>query len=581
MVGWLFFIMSKKMHGIGASNGIAIANIFKLKELKYKILNKKNLESEKEIELLNIAIQKTKNDIEKLQKITLKKLGSEKAAIFEVHKEILCDPVMIGEIKNIIKNNNSAVYAINNVAKKFISMIIDINEPYFKERADDIKDVTDRLIKYILNIPLFDLTIINKEVIIISKNLTPSQMAQLNPKFVKGFVCDIGGRTSHAAIIARSLEIPAVFGLKNITKQVNNNDIIIINGLTGEVILNPNNKEVKDWTIKKEFFLKSQQELLKFKNKSTISKDGYNKFILEGNIEKPEDIKNVLNNGGQGIGLFRSEFLYINNDHFPTENEQFESYKYVLEGMRGLPVIIRTLDIGGDKKLSYFKFPKEINPFLGHRAIRFCFKKIDVFRTQLRALLRASIYGKLRIMFPMIATIDEFKTAKKITLEEKLNLINKGYEIANNIEIGMMVEIPAAAILIDKFTKYSDFFSIGTNDLIQYTMAADRMNQFVEYLYQPYNPSVLRLIKIIIDAAHKEKKYVGICGEMASEELAIPILMGMELDYFSMSSKNILNIRRIISKLEFSMMKKLTIDALNCETSEEVISLIEKKVKLF
>ncbi|AOX44304.1 phosphoenolpyruvate-protein phosphotransferase [Spiroplasma sp. NBRC 100390] len=572
--------MSKKLHGIGASNGIAIAKVFKLEEPKYEISNNTVSDPTSEIKSLETAMKKANTDIEKLQKIALLKLGAEKAAIFEAHSQILHDPAMIDEAKNMINNDkNNAAYAIHTVAQKFIAMFAGMDDPYFKERAADIKDVTDRLIKYILNVPVLDLATINEEVIIVAEDLTPSQTAQLDPKFAKGFSCDMGGRTSHAAIMARSLEIPAVLGLKDVTKQAKHNEAMMINGTTGEVILAPSGDEVKTWTAERTKFFQLQQELLAFKDKPTVSKDGYEKFVLEGNIGAPKDVQGVLDNGGQGIGLFRSEFLYMDNDHFPTEDEQYEAYKVVLEGMQKRPVIIRTLDIGGDKKLSYFKFPEEMNPFLGYRAIRLCLDKTNVFRTQLRALLRASVHGKLGIMFPMIATIDEFKAAKEITLEEKANLIKAGHQVADNIEIGMMMEIPSAAVLADQFAKHADFFSIGTNDLIQYTMAADRMSQFVAYLYQPYNPSVLRLIKTIIDGAHKEGKWVGMCGEMAGEEQAIPLLMGMKLDYFSMSATSILNARRIISKLEVPVMEQLVAKALTCQTAAEVLALVEKTTK--
>ncbi|WP_425379837.1 phosphoenolpyruvate--protein phosphotransferase [Spiroplasma endosymbiont of Stenodema calcarata] len=574
--------MSKKLHGIGASNGIAIAKVFKLEEPKYEISNNTISNPTSEIKILETAMGKANTDIVKLQKIALEKLGAEKAAIFEAHSQILHDPAMIDEAKKMInKDNHNAAYAIHTVAQRFITMFAEMDDPYFKERAADIKDVTDRLIKYILNIPVLDLATINEEVIIVAEDLTPSQTAQLDPKFAKGFSCDMGGRTSHAAIMARSLEIPAVLGLKDVTKQAKHNEAIMINGATGAVILQPTADEVKTWTAERENFFQLQRELLAFKDKPTVSKDGYQKFVLEGNIGAPKDIHGVLDNGGEGIGLFRSEFLYMDNDHFPTEDEQYEAYKAVLEGMQKRPVIIRTLDIGGDKKLSYFKFPEEMNPFLGYRAIRLCLDKTDVFRTQLRALLRASVHGKLGIMFPMIATIDEFKAAKEIALEEKANLIKAGQPVAENIQIGMMMEIPSAAMLADQFAKHADFFSIGTNDLIQYTMAADRMSQFVAYLYQPYNPSILRLIKTIIDGAHKEGKWVGMCGEMAGEEQAIPLLMGMKLDYFSMSATSILNARRIISKLEVSMMEQLVTKALTCQTADEVLTLVEKTTKNF
>ncbi|AHF58245.1 phosphoenolpyruvate--protein phosphotransferase [Spiroplasma eriocheiris] len=569
--------MSNKIKGIGSSNGIAIAKVFKLEEPRLNIEKTTIDNVDDEIKLLDQAIIKAKGDIEKLQKIALEKLGAEKAAIFEAHGQILQDPVMLDEAKGIINNEKlNAAYAIDNVAKKYIAMFSEMDDPYFKERASDIKDVTDRLVKYILDVPVLDLATINEEVIIVANDLTPSQTAQLDPQYAKGFACDMGGRTSHAAIMARSLEIPAVLGLKNITTLAHHGDDIIIDGTTGEVILKPEPNEIKEWTDKKAAFIKKQQELLTFKDKPTVSKDGFKGFTLEGNIGSPKDVQGVLDNGGEGVGLFRSEFLYMDNDHFPTEDEQFVAYKAALEGMQGRPVIIRTLDIGGDKKLSYFEFPEEMNPFLGYRAIRLCLDREDVFRTQLRALLRASAFGKLGIMFPMIATIDEFKKAKAITLEEKANLLKEGHKVADNVEIGMMMEVPAAAVLADQFAKHADFFSIGTNDLIQYTMAADRMSQFVSYLYQPYNPSILRLLKTIIDGAHKEGKWVGMCGEMAGEPLAIPILMGMKLDYFSMSATSILRARSIISKLDTNEMAKLAETVLSCETSEEVINLVEK-----
>ncbi|AGM25465.1 phosphoenolpyruvate--protein phosphotransferase [Spiroplasma chrysopicola] len=572
--------MSNKMQGIGASQGIAIAKVFKLEEPKYVIPEQNVIDVTAEIEKLEAAMTKASADIIRLQEITLEKLGPEKAAIFEAHGQILNDPAMIDDAKTMINNDkNNAAFAIHTVAQKFIEMFSAMDDPYFKERAADIKDVTDRLIKYLLNVPVLDLATINEEVIIVADDLTPSQTAQLDPKFAKGFACDMGGRTSHAAIMARSLEIPAVLGLKTITKETKHHQNIMINGETGIVILNPSDKEMSEWRTACNKFVEQQKELLTFKDKATVSKDGYTKFVLEGNIGSPKDIHGVLENGGEGVGLFRSEFLYMDNDHFPTEEEQFVAYKEVLENMSGKAVIIRTLDIGGDKTLSYFQFPHEMNPFLGYRAIRLCLDKEEVFRTQLRALLRASVYGHLGIMFPMIATVDEFKAAKAIVLEEKAKLIQEGQKVADDVEIGMMMEIPAAAVIADQFAKYADFFSIGTNDLIQYTMAADRMSQFVSYLYQPYNPSILRLIKSIIDGAHQAGKWVGMCGEMAGDPAAIPLLMGMKLDYFSMSATSILNARRIISKLEVSAMEKLVEQAIMCETNDEVLVLVEAATK--
>ncbi|WP_342252660.1 phosphoenolpyruvate--protein phosphotransferase [Spiroplasma endosymbiont of Amphibalanus improvisus] len=568
--------MAIKLEGIGSSEGIAIAKVFKLVEPEIIIPDKKITDAVKELKLFNLSVQKTKKDLINLEKISMEKLGSEKAAIFGAHQQILEDPEMQKQVTDLVNNEKiNCAKALEQVSKQFQAMFTSMNDPYFKERASDIKDVTNRLLKYILNLEVLDLATISEQVVIIADDLTPSQTAQLNPEFVKGFACDMGGRTSHAAIMARTLEIPAVLGLKTIVKNSKHNQSILMNGKTGEIILDPSKSEIDSWTKQKELFLKEQKELLSFKEKSTHSKDGV-KFELEANIGSLKDVDAVLENGGEGVGLFRTEFLYMDSDHFPTEEEQFGAYKAIIEKMGNKKVIIRTLDIGGDKKLSYFQFPEELNPFLGYRAIRLCLDKKDIFRTQLRALIRASVFGKIGIMFPMIATVDEFKSAKKIYEEEKNKLIKEGVKISDEIEVGMMMEIPAAAVIADKFAKYADFFSIGTNDLIQYNMAADRMSQFVSYLYQPFNPSILNMINLIIKGAHKHGKWVGMCGEMAGDQYAIPLLMGLELDYFSMSATSILKARKIISELNVSDMKELVQKALNSETNDEVLNLVKK-----
>ncbi|ALD66018.1 phosphoenolpyruvate--protein phosphotransferase [Spiroplasma cantharicola] len=570
--------MSKKMSGIGASNGISIAKVYILDEQPIKISKEipKNIESE--LTLITSSIVKAKTDLENLQVIAKEKLGEEKAAIFEAHASILEDPAMAEEFTALVKEKNyNAARAIKEVADKYMSMFEAMDDDYFKERAADIKDVTERLIRYVLNIPLADLATINEEVIIVAEDLTPSQTAQLNPKFVKGFACNIGGRTSHAAIMARSLEIPAVLGLKTILHDVKDKDVLAMNGETGDVEINPSDKN--KWKKLAENFEKEKEELKKLKDKPTLTKDGFDGFVLEGNIGSPKDVESVLENGGEGIGLFRSEFLYMDNDHFPTEEEQFISYKKVVEEMKGKITIIRTLDIGGDKKLSYFSFPHEMNPFLGYRAIRFTLDRKDIFRDQIRALLRASAFGPVGIMFPMIATIDEFLAAKKFTLECKAELTKEGHKVGKDLQIGMMVEIPAAAVNADNFAKHADFFSVGTNDLIQYTMAADRMSENVTYLYQPYNPSILRLLKMTIDGAHKHGKWAGMCGEMAGEPDALPLLMGLGLDAYSMSATSILKARSIMSKLTLKETQQLATKALECENSDQVLKLVKAVMK--
>ncbi|WP_342268968.1 phosphoenolpyruvate--protein phosphotransferase [Spiroplasma endosymbiont of Aspidapion aeneum] len=567
--------MSKKFQGIGASDGISISSVLLIEEEEIIIPEDEAKNIDKEISILNECVKKTKADLVKLKEEATNKLGQDKGDIFEAHISILEDPEFEKQtIDKIKKLNYNSAKSVSETANEFISIFAAMEDPYLRERAADVKDVTTRLIKMILNIKIVDFSTIEKEVIIVSDDLTPSQTSQLNPKFVKGFLCNIGGRTSHAAIMARSLEIPAVLGLKDITKHVKDNDVIAIDGNAGIVELNPASKN--DWLKKEQTFKNNIKELVKFKSLKTLSKDGYDKFVLEGNIGSPKDVSAVLENGGEGIGLFRSEFLYMDNDHFPTEDEQFQAYKSAIEQVDGKIVVIRTLDIGGDKKLNYFSFPKETNPFLGYRAVRFTLDKQDIFKVQLRALLRASAFGKLGIMFPMIATIDEFKKSKALVEECKTELIKEKVKVGNDYEVGMMVEIPATAAIADKFAKYADFFSVGTNDLIQYTMAADRMSEKVSYLYQPLNPSILRLLKLTIDGGHKHNRWVGMCGEMAGEPNAVPILMGLGLDAFSMSATSIPKARSIISKWTRSEAKELAEKALDMETQKEVIDLVEK-----
>ena len=384
---------------------------------------------------------------------------------------------------------------------------------------------------------------------------------------------NIGGRTSHSAIMSRSLEIPAVVGTKSITHQVKQGDMIIVDGITGDVIIDPTEDELIAYQHKRERFFEDKKELQKLRDAETVSLDGIH-AELAANIGTPDDLYGVIENGAEGIGLYRTEFLYMGRDQMPTEDEQFEAYKKVLETMKDKRVVVRTLDIGGDKELPYLNLPKEMNPFLGYRAIRLCLDQPDIFRPQLRALLRASAYGKLNIMFPMVATINEFRDAKALLLEEKENLKNEGHDVSDDIELGIMVEIPSTAALADIFAKEVDFFSIGTNDLIQYTMAADRMSERVSYLYQPYNPAILRLVKQVIEASHKEGKWTGMCGEMAGDETAIPLLLGLGLDEFSMSATSILKARRQINGLSKNEMTELANRAINCSTQEQVKELV-------
>ncbi len=565
--------------GIAASSGIVIAKAYKFEALKMEIV-KKEANAEEELVKLNQAVAQTIQDIELIKERAIGKLHEEELAIFDAHLMVAQDPELISSVENAIKAENvNAEYAIEQVANMFIGIFESMEDEYMRARAADIKDVTTRLKANVLGLVIPNLGTINEEVIVVAEDLTPSDTAQLNKEFTKGFVTAIGGRTSHSAIMARSLEIPAVVGCSEVLEKVNHGDTLILDAIDGVVLINPDANTTLEYEAKAKAYLEKKEALKVLKDAASITTDGHH-VELAGNIGTPKDVIGVLDNGGEGVGLYRSEFLYMDANELPSEEEQFEAYKTVLESMNGKRVVVRTLDIGGDKELPYLKFPKEMNPFLGYRAIRLCLDRTDIFRTQLRALIRSSAFGKLAIMFPMIATVDEFRKAKELFLEEKENLIKEGVAVSEEIEVGMMVEIPAAAILADQFAKEADFVSIGTNDLIQYSMAADRMSENVAYLYQPYNPSLLRLIKHTIDGAHSQGKWAGMCGEMAGEPYAIPLLLGLGLDEFSMSASSILQARKIVTTLSYAEMKEMAEKALQCSTSEEVLDLIKSKVTI-
>jgi len=569
--------ITKIITGIAASEGIAIAKAFRLENPELIIEKKSVTDVVQEVARLEAALEKSKSELETIKEHARKELGDDKAEIFEAHLLVLSDPELINLIKDKITGEKVNVeYALDEVAAIFINMFESMDNEYMKERAADIRDVTKRVLAHLLGINVSNPSMISEEVVIIAEDLTPSDTAQLNRKFVKGFTTDIGGRTSHSAIMARSMEIPAVVGTKKVMEEIENGLLVIVDGLDGQVIVNPSEETVKAYKKKATEYAAQKAEWAKLVNEKTVSADEHH-VELAANIGTPEDVKGVLENGGEGVGLYRTEFLYMGREELPTEEEQFTSYKTVLERMEGKPVVVRTLDIGGDKELTYLNLPKEMNPFLGFRAIRLCLAMQDMFRTQLRALLRASIYGNLKIMFPMIATVDEFRQAKSILLEEKTKLQEEGVDIAENIEVGMMVEIPSSAVNADLFAKEVDFFSIGTNDLIQYSLAADRMNERVSYLYQPYNPAILRLVKMVIDAAHKEGKWAGMCGEMAGDEIAIPILLGLGLDEFSMSATSILKARSQIRHLSKEDIEQYIEAILSMSTTEEVVSFVRKQ----
>ncbi|MFS6693680.1 phosphoenolpyruvate--protein phosphotransferase [Staphylococcus aureus] len=572
--------MSKLIKGIAASDGVAIAKAYLLVEPDLTFdKNEKVTDVEGEVAKFNNAIEASKVELTKIRNNAEVQLGADKAAIFDAHLLVLDDPELIQPIQDKIKNENAnAASALTDVTTQFVTIFESMDNEYMKERAADIRDVSKRVLSHILGVELPNPSMIDESVVIVGNDLTPSDTAQLNKEFVQGFATNIGGRTSHSAIMSRSLEIPAIVGTKSITQEVKQGDMIIVDGLNGDVIVNPTEDELIAYQDKRERYFADKKELQKLRDADTVTVDGVH-AELAANIGTPNDLPGVIENGAQGIGLYRTEFLYMGRDQMPTEEEQFEAYKEVLEAMDGKRVVVRTLDIGGDKELSYLNLPEEMNPFLGYRAIRLCLAQQDIFRPQLRALLRASVYGKLNIMFPMVATINEFREAKAILLEEKENLKNEGHDISDDIELGIMVEIPATAALADVFAKEVDFFSIGTNDLIQYTLAADCMSERVSYLYQPYNPSILRLVKQVIEASHKEGKWTGMCGEMAGDETAIPLLLGLGLDEFSMSATSILKARRQINGLSKNEMTELANRAVDCATQEEVIELVNNYVK--
>ncbi|MBY0012957.1 phosphoenolpyruvate--protein phosphotransferase [Paenibacillus typhae] len=568
-----------KISGIAASAGIAVARAFILEHPDYTITKTSVSDVDAELAKLQAALDKSKGELLAIKERTLAELGEKKAEIFESHLLILEDPELISPVMDKIREEAvNADYALNEVASQFVSMFENMKSAYLQERAADMRDVTKRVLNHLLGIHYISPAEISEEVIVIAQDLTPSDTAQLNRNFVKGFTTNIGGRTSHSAIMARSLEIPAVVGTKNVLSLVKAGDLVIVDGLSGDVLINPSEAEVAEYKTKQEAYDLQIAEWKKLRDEATVSADGKH-VELAANIGTPNDVAGVIENGGEGVGLYRTEFLYMGRDKLPSEEVQYNAYRTVLENMKGKPVVVRTLDIGGDKELPYLDLPKEMNPFLGFRAIRLCLDRQDIFRTQLRALLRASAHGDLRIMFPMIATLGEFRAARDLLLEEKAKLREEGKEVSDSIQLGIMVEIPSTAVLADQFAKEVDFFSIGTNDLIQYTMAADRMNEQVSYLYQPYNPAILRLVKIVIDAAHAEGKWTGMCGEMAGDSTAIPLLLGLGLDEFSMSATSILPARSQISKLSAAEMKEMAAKALQLGTAEEVAALVQSSVK--
>jgi len=561
--------MSKELMGTAASPGIAIGKVLILEEenLDYQKKTVEDVEGEKV--RLHDALEESKEQLQLIKDKVEREMGNDKAEIFQAHLLVLSDPELISAVESKIDSAKvNAEAALDETVEQFATLFANMDNDYMRERASDIRDVGSRILKNLLGIDSINLATLDDEVVLIADDLTPSDTAQVNKDKVLGFATKIGGRTSHTAIMARSLELPAVVGVSEILDIVENGDQIIVDGVDGDIIINPTDEQLASYNKKAEEYEQRKARLAQLKDLAGETKDGH-RVELVANIGTPKDVKGALTNGAEGIGLFRSEFLYMDRDSFPTEEEQFESYKEVAEKMEG-PVVIRTLDIGGDKELSYLDLPEEMNPFLGYRAIRICLDRTDIFKTQLRAILRASAYGEVKIMYPMISALEQLRAANGVLEEVKEELKAENVDFDENLEVGMMIEIPAAAMIADILAKETDFFSIGTNDLIQYTTATDRMNENISHLYQPFHPALLRLIKRVVEAAHGEGNWAGMCGEMAGDKRLAPYLLGVGLDEFSMSAVSIPEVKDQIRNMTLEDAKEIAQKALTFSTAEEV-----------
>lgn len=562
--------MEKRITGIGVSPGIAIGKvyIFLKKDIVISKCPCKEVESEK-AKLLE-ARNKTKEQLLKIRESTAKKVSEEKAAIFDAHITLLEDEDLLEEVNNIITDDKvCAEYALSQGIEIYTKMLSEVEDEYLRERAGDLLDISDRWIRNIQGEDIVDVSNLPKDSIVIARDLTPSDTANLDLDNTLAFVTEIGGRTSHTSIMARSLELPAVVGVGDSLSDIENDQIIIINGNTGSVIVNPTKESIDECLKLKEEFDKKRALLKEYAHKDAISKDG-TKIRVYANIGSPADLGGVLKNGADGIGLYRTEFLFMENTDFPTEDEQFKAYKEVAVAMSGHTVTIRTMDIGGDKYLPYLDMPKEENPALGWRALRICLDKTSIIRTQFRALLRASAFGKIKVMLPMIVSLEELRKAKAIFNECKLELMKENIPFNEALELGMMIETPSVVFRAESFARESDFFSIGTNDLTQYTLASDRGNEKIAAICDPYNPSVLIAIKMAIEGAHASGIIISMCGELAGDLLAVPLLFGLGLDVFSMSAISIPEVKKMIISLDKSECQMLAKRVLSLDTAEEV-----------
>ncbi|WP_336194633.1 phosphoenolpyruvate-protein phosphotransferase PtsI [Hafnia paralvei] len=567
--------------GILVSPGIAFGKALLLKEDEI-IINRKKIaaeEVEQEIARFKAGRDKASEQLETIRVKASETFGEEKAAIFEGHIMLLEDEELEQEIIALIKDSKmTADAAAHEVVEGQAKALEELDDEYLKERAADVRDIGKRLLMNILGMTIVDLSAIQEEVILVATDLTPSETAQLNLNKVLGFITDLGGRTSHTSIMARSLELPAIVGTSDVTKQVKNGDFLILDAVNNKIYVNPTAEIVEELKAVQNQYVSEKNELVKLKDLPAITLDGHQVEVC-ANIGTVRDIAGAERNGAEGVGLYRTEFLFMDRDAFPTEEEQFQAYKAVAEGMGSQAVIVRTMDIGGDKDLPYMDLPKEENPFLGWRAIRICLDRKEILHAQLRAILRASAFGKLRIMFPMVISVEEVRELKGELELLKAQLREEGKAFDETIEVGVMVETPAAATIARHLAKEVDFFSIGTNDLTQYTLAVDRGNELISHLYNPMSPSVLILIKQVIDASHAEGKWTGMCGELAGDERATLLLLGMGLDEFSMSSISIPRIKKIIRNSNFEDVKALADEALNQPTAEDLMNVVNKFIE--
>lgn len=572
--------MAKDVKGIAASDGIGIAPAYLLVDPDLSYDKVKVDDTAAEYARVEKAFQDSIEELTQIKENAKDRLGEEELGVFDAHIAILSDPEMLGQIKDDIENNHTgAEEAVDKVTTAFADMLAAMTDnAYMQERAADVKDVAKRAMSHLLGKQLPNIAGINSPVVIVAHEITPSDTSQMDAKFVKGIVTDLGGRTSHAAIMSRTLRIPAIVGSNEITTSVEHGQMMIVDGLNGDAIIDPSDDQVKEYEAKAEAFEAERAEWAKLVDAPSVSKDG-KEFEIAANIGTPDDTEDAVKQGADGVGLFRSEFLYMDNDHMPSEDEQFEAYKKAVVGMNGKPVVVRTMDIGGDKPLDYMPLPKEENPFLGYRAIRICLDRPELFKTQLRALVRTSEFGPVSIMFPMIATVAELRQAKAIFEEAKAEVQKDHPGLGDDVKIGMMIEIPLAALNAAQLAKEVDFFSIGTNDLIQYSFAADRGNEAVSYLYQPLNPAFLSLVKHVITSAHENGAKAAMCGEMAGDEMALPLLMGMGLDEYSMSATSILRTRSMMKKLDTKEWAGYVDEIIaNCATVEEVQDFVKSKL---